>query len=67
MVSAKATSTGPAAAAVRAISTTRCGSTSPSNGQPKAVDMVICARRPRARARRTTSQHIASEASEVAP
>ena len=67
MVSASAISTGPASAQRRAMSITRSGATSPSNGQPKAADTVMPALTPARPAARAMSSHAAIDSSVPTP
>src|SRR4029077_8246482 len=65
VVSPNPTSSAPAAASRPAISKTRAGSTSPSSGQPKLVEIPPSQRRPSARARPSTFSTPVSDSSTV--
>ena len=67
MVSATAISSGCPAATRSARRTTLSMGTSPSNGQPKAVEIVICARMPAARAARAMSSQASTPSSTLEP
>ena len=67
IVSASAISAAPAAAARRTISTTRSTGTSPSYGQPNAVEIVRVARIPASLASGAIASNTATVSSLVAP
>jgi hypothetical protein len=67
IVSARATSSAPAATARRAMSTTRSVATSPSNGQPKLAAIVTDAIRPASWMVVARASKVARLASVVAP